>query len=132
MCIRDRFSFVYQLGANAPAGETASGLSYAQFAATLGASVPTGSSSVSGSVNFVVMARTDALAVEGLQSAIARACACVEAGADMIFPEAITDLTMYKQFVDAVKAVSYTHLIYSMTHLICLAFYILYKTYDIC
>lgn len=53
--------------------------------------------------NFVIMARTDALAVEGLQSAIARACACVEAGADMIFPEAITDLTMYKQFVDAVK-----------------------------
>ena len=53
--------------------------------------------------DFVVMARTDALAVEGLQSAIDRACACVEAGADMIFPEAMTDLTMYKQFVDAVK-----------------------------
>jgi methylisocitrate lyase len=53
--------------------------------------------------DFVVMARTDALAVEGLQSAIDRACACVEAGADMIFPEAITDLSMYKQFVDAVK-----------------------------
>jgi methylisocitrate lyase len=52
---------------------------------------------------FVVMARTDALAVEGLQSAIDRACACVEAGADMIFPEAMTDLNMYKQFVDAVK-----------------------------
>jgi methylisocitrate lyase len=53
--------------------------------------------------DFVVMARTDALAVEGLQSAIDRACACVEAGADMIFPEAMTDLNMYQQFVDAVK-----------------------------
>ena len=53
--------------------------------------------------DFVIMARTDALAVEGLQSAIDRACACVEAGADMIFPEAITELSMYKQFVDAVK-----------------------------
>jgi methylisocitrate lyase len=49
------------------------------------------------------MARTDALAVEGLQAAIDRACACVEAGADMIFPEAITDLAMYKRFADAVK-----------------------------
>lgn len=53
--------------------------------------------------DFVVMARTDALAVEGLQSAIDRACACVEAGADMIFPEAMTELSMYKQFVDAVN-----------------------------
>ncbi|MDP3776049.1 methylisocitrate lyase [Methylotenera sp.] len=53
--------------------------------------------------DFVIMARTDALAVEGLQSAIDRACACVEAGADMIFPEAITELSMYQQFVDAVK-----------------------------
>jgi methylisocitrate lyase len=53
--------------------------------------------------DFVIMARTDALAVEGLQSAIDRACACVEAGADMIFPEAITDLNMYEQFVKAVK-----------------------------
>lgn len=53
--------------------------------------------------DFAIMARTDALAVEGLQSAIDRACACVEAGADMIFPEAMTDLGMYKQFVDAVK-----------------------------
>jgi len=53
--------------------------------------------------DFVIMARTDALAVEGLQSAIDRACACVEAGADMIFPEAITELGMYKQFVAAVK-----------------------------
>jgi methylisocitrate lyase len=53
--------------------------------------------------NFVIMARTDALAVEGLQSAIDRACACVEAGADMIFPEAMTELSMYKQFANAVK-----------------------------
>ena len=53
--------------------------------------------------DFVIMARTDALAVEGLQSAIDRACACAEAGADMIFPEAITELAMYKQFAAAVK-----------------------------
>jgi methylisocitrate lyase len=49
------------------------------------------------------MARTDALAVEGLESAIDRACACVEAGADMIFPEAVTDLSMYEKFAKAVK-----------------------------
>lgn len=53
--------------------------------------------------DFVIMARTDALAVEGLQSAIDRSCACVEAGADMIFPEAITELSMYKQFAAAVN-----------------------------
>ena len=53
--------------------------------------------------DFVVMARTDALAVEGFQAAIDRACACVEAGADMIFPEAMTELSMYKKFADAVK-----------------------------
>ena len=53
--------------------------------------------------DFVIMARTDALAVEGLQSAIDRACACVEAGADMVFPEAITELGMYRQFAAAVK-----------------------------
>jgi methylisocitrate lyase len=52
--------------------------------------------------SFVILARTDALAVEGLQSAIDRACACVEAGADAIFPEAMTELGMYRQFVDAV------------------------------
>lgn len=52
---------------------------------------------------FVIMARTDALAVEGLDAAIDRACACVEAGADMIFPEAMTDLAMYKKFAEAVK-----------------------------
>ena len=53
--------------------------------------------------NFVIMARTEALAVEGLDAAIERAVACVEAGADMIFPEAMTSLEMYKQFADAVK-----------------------------
>jgi methylisocitrate lyase len=52
---------------------------------------------------FVVMARTDALAVEGLSAAIDRACACVDAGADMIFPEAVTELPVYGRFVDAVK-----------------------------
>src|SRR5271169_3676831 len=51
---------------------------------------------------FVVMARTDALAVEGIDRAIERAIACVEAGADMIFPEAITDLPMYRRFKEAV------------------------------
>lgn len=50
--------------------------------------------------NFVIMARTDALAVEGLQGAIDRASAYIEAGADMLFPEAITELDMYKQFAD--------------------------------
>jgi len=51
---------------------------------------------------FVVMARTDALAVEGLDAAIERAVAYVEAGADMIFPEAMTDLAMYRRFRAAV------------------------------
>ena len=53
--------------------------------------------------DFVIMARTDALAVEGMQSAIDRACACVEAGADMIFPEAINELSQYREFAAAVK-----------------------------
>ena len=53
--------------------------------------------------DFVIIARTDALAVEGLDAAVERACACVEAGADMIFPEAITELAMYRKFADAVK-----------------------------
>ncbi|MFO1468526.1 MAG: methylisocitrate lyase [Steroidobacteraceae bacterium] len=52
---------------------------------------------------FVIMARTDALAVEGIDAAIERAIACVEAGADMIFPEAMTELSMYRKFKDAVK-----------------------------
>src|SRR4051812_29428501 len=53
--------------------------------------------------DFVVMARTDALAVEGLERAIERGLACVQAGADAIFPEAVTELSMYKRFADAVK-----------------------------
>lgn len=53
--------------------------------------------------SFVIMARTDALAVEGLEAAIERAVRCVEAGADMIFPEAMTELSMYRKFADAVK-----------------------------
>jgi methylisocitrate lyase len=52
---------------------------------------------------FVIMARTDALAVEGIDKAIERALACVEAGADMIFPEALLELGMYRKFKDAVK-----------------------------
>ena len=52
---------------------------------------------------FVIMARTDALAVDGIDRAIERAVACVEAGADMIFPEALTELPMYRRFKDAVK-----------------------------
>jgi methylisocitrate lyase len=52
--------------------------------------------------DFVIMARTDALAVEGLDRAIERAVACVEAGADMIFPEAMTELAMYRRFAAAV------------------------------
>jgi methylisocitrate lyase len=54
--------------------------------------------------NFVVMARTDALASEGLDAAISRAVAYKDAGAEMIFPEAVTDLPMYRKFADAVKA----------------------------
>jgi methylisocitrate lyase len=53
--------------------------------------------------SFVVMARTDALAGEGLDAAIARAVQYVEAGADMIFPEAVTELAQYRRFADAVK-----------------------------
>jgi methylisocitrate lyase len=52
---------------------------------------------------FAIMARTDALASEGLEAAISRALKYVEAGADMIFPEAITELSMYRRFADAVK-----------------------------
>ncbi len=53
--------------------------------------------------SFVIMARTDALAVEGMQSAIDRAMACVEAGADMIFPEAMNKLEQYAEFTKAVN-----------------------------
>jgi methylisocitrate lyase len=49
------------------------------------------------------MARTDALAVEGMDAAVERVVACVEAGADAIFPEAILELEQYRQFADAVK-----------------------------
>ncbi len=53
--------------------------------------------------SFVIMARTDALAVEGIEAALERAIACVEAGADMIFPEAVTELETYARFVQTVK-----------------------------
>ncbi|HEY5734671.1 MAG TPA: methylisocitrate lyase [Gammaproteobacteria bacterium] len=53
--------------------------------------------------NCVVMARTDALAVEGMDAAVERALACVEAGADMIFPEAINTLDQYRTFTEAVN-----------------------------
>jgi methylisocitrate lyase len=53
--------------------------------------------------SFVIMARTDALAVHGIERAIERAIACVEAGADMVFPEAMTELSMYRRFKDAVR-----------------------------
>ncbi|WP_290651984.1 methylisocitrate lyase [Aquisalimonas sp.] len=53
--------------------------------------------------DFVIMARTDALAVEGLEAAVDRACAYVEAGADMLFPEAMTELGMYQTFTRAVQ-----------------------------
>jgi methylisocitrate lyase len=52
---------------------------------------------------FVIMARTDALASEGLERAIERARSCVDAGADMIFPEAVKDLDQYRRFKEAVK-----------------------------
>ena len=50
---------------------------------------------------FVIMARTDALAVEGVEAALDRAAACVAAGADMVFPEAVTELSTYRRFADA-------------------------------
>jgi methylisocitrate lyase len=53
--------------------------------------------------DFVIMARTDSLASEGLDKAIERTTKYVSAGADMVFPEAITSLDMYKKFADAVK-----------------------------
>jgi len=52
--------------------------------------------------DFVIMARTDALAVEGEEATIERAVVCVEAGADMIFPEAMQELAQYRRFRDAV------------------------------
>ena len=52
--------------------------------------------------DFVLMARTDALAIEGLDAAIERACRYKDAGADMIFAEAVTELGQYRKFADAV------------------------------
>jgi len=51
--------------------------------------------------DFVIMARTDAVAVEGLEAAIERACRYRDAGADMLFPEALTELSHYRRFADA-------------------------------
>ncbi len=53
--------------------------------------------------DFVIMARTDALAMVGLDAAIERLCACVEAGADMVFPEAVPELEMYRRISTAVS-----------------------------
>ncbi|GIL04430.1 MAG: 2-methylisocitrate lyase [Betaproteobacteria bacterium] len=53
--------------------------------------------------DFFVIARTDAIAVEGLERAIERAIACVEAGADGVFAEAANDLDTYRKFAAAVK-----------------------------
>lgn len=53
--------------------------------------------------DFFLIARTDAIAVEGVEAAIERACRCVEAGADGIFAEAAYDLATYRRFVEAVK-----------------------------
>ncbi|MDQ9170338.1 methylisocitrate lyase [Oxalobacteraceae bacterium R-40] len=53
--------------------------------------------------NFVVMARTDALAAEGFDAALERAQAYLEAGADMLFPEAVTELEIYRKFADRTK-----------------------------
>jgi len=56
-----------------------------------------------GNNDFIIMARTDAHAVEGQQAALDRAAAYVEAGADMIFAEALTTADEYQQFTDAIK-----------------------------
>ena len=53
--------------------------------------------------NFVIMARTDALAIEGMQSAIDKASAFAEAGADMIFPEALNTIEQYQKFSDSLS-----------------------------
>lgn len=55
-----------------------------------------------GDDSFVIMARTDALAVEGMDATLERAIACVEAGADAIFPEAVLELDQYRRFADTV------------------------------
>ena len=53
--------------------------------------------------SFVIMARTDALASEGLNAALDRAAACAEAGADMVFPEAVTELSQYRAFAERTR-----------------------------
>jgi methylisocitrate lyase len=53
--------------------------------------------------SFLIMARTDALAVEGIEAALDRAGAYIEAGADALFPEAISELSIYKKFTDVIK-----------------------------
>jgi methylisocitrate lyase len=53
--------------------------------------------------SFFILARTDSIAVEGFDRALERSLACVEAGADGIFPEAVTELEMSRRFADAVK-----------------------------
>jgi len=53
--------------------------------------------------DFAIMARTDAIAAEGVERALERACRYVEAGADMIFPEAVTELETYRRFADATR-----------------------------
>jgi methylisocitrate lyase len=53
--------------------------------------------------SFVIMARTDALASEGINAALDRASSCVEAGADMVFPEAVTELAQYRAFVERTR-----------------------------
>ncbi|MCL4560637.1 MAG: methylisocitrate lyase [Chloroflexi bacterium] len=53
--------------------------------------------------SFVVVARTDAIAVEGLEAALERASAFAEAGADVIFPEAVTDLITYRRFAETTR-----------------------------
>jgi len=54
--------------------------------------------------DFVIMARTDALAQEGINAVIDRASRCLEAGADMIFPEAVTSLEDYQKLSEAISA----------------------------
>ncbi len=53
--------------------------------------------------NFVIMARTDALALEGIESAVDKATAFAEAGADMIFPEALNTIEQYRDFSDSIN-----------------------------
>lgn len=53
--------------------------------------------------SFAVVARTDALAVEGIDSALERAVAYAKAGADIVFAEAVTELSMYRSFADAAR-----------------------------